>query len=102
MAESKQPEVMLLVRFKSSLKPEELEKRYRERLPRFRALPGLLQKYYTQGPGADEWGGLYIWDSQESLDKYMESDLRKSIPDVYEVVGAPSVQVIPIIETLRS
>jgi hypothetical protein len=99
--DAKQPKVMVLIRFKSSLTPDELERRYKERLPQFRALPGLLQKYYVQGPAADEWGGVYIWDSQESLDRYMESDLRKSIPDVYEIVGTPSVQAIPIIDTLR-
>jgi hypothetical protein len=101
MVSDTQTGVLLIVRFKSSLAPDELEKRYKERLPEFRALPGLLQKYYLYDPSSNEWGGLYIWDSQESLDKYMESDLRKSIPDVYQVVGAPRIETTNVIEILR-
>lgn len=101
MADNKHPQVLLIVRFKSSLTPDELERRYKERLPQFRALPGLLQKYYLRGPAPDDWGGLYLWDSQESLDEFMESDLRKTIPDTYQFVEAPQIEAVNVIDVLR-
>ena len=93
--------VLFIVRFKSSLAPEEAEKRYKERLPDFRAIPGLLQKYYLYDPVSGEWGGLYFWDSQASLDEYLESDLRRSIPDVYQIVGTPRTESINVVDILR-
>jgi heme-degrading monooxygenase HmoA len=101
MANGTHTGVLLTVRFKSSLAPDELEKRYKERLPDFRALPGLLQKYYLHDPSSNEWGGFYFWDSQESLDEYMESDLRKSIPEVYQIVGTPRIEKTNVIDILR-
>jgi hypothetical protein len=101
MADNSQTGILLLVRFKTSLSPEEMERRYKERLPEFRALPGLIQKYYVYDPSTQEWGGLYFWDSQSSLDAYLASDLRNSIPEVYEIVGAPRIETISVIEVLR-
>jgi hypothetical protein len=101
MTHNPNPKVLVIVRFKSSLTPDELERRYKERLPQFQALPGLLQKYYLYDPASDEWGGLYLWDSQESLEKYMTSDLRKSIPEVYQIVGAPQIETVNVIDVLR-
>jgi hypothetical protein len=101
MTSGAHPKVLLIVRFKSSLPPDELERRYKKRLPEFRALPGLIQKYYLYDPLSDEWGGLYLWDSQESLDEYMASDLRKSIPETYQIVESPRLETITVVETLR-
>ena len=101
MAEKRHPGVMLIVRFKSALAREELERRYKERLPEFQALQGIVQKYYLYDPSTEEWGGLYLWDSQESLDEYVVSDLRRSIADVYEVEGTPRVETAQIVEILR-
>ena len=101
MVSSTHPEVLLIVRFKSSLPPDELEKRYKKRLPEFRALPGLLQKYYLYDPASDEWGGFYLWDSQESLNEYMASDLRKSIPETYQIAGTPRIETTTVIDILR-
>lgn len=96
------PEVLLIVRFKSSLTPEELERRYRARFPKFRALPGLLQKYYLRDASTDEWGGLYLWDSQASLDRFLASDLRKTIAETYEFVEAPRIETPSVIDVLRA
>lgn len=102
MTEKRRPGILMVVKFKSSLSNEELEKRYKERIPQFEAFPGLVQKYYIHDPATDEWGGAYVWDSQASLDEYLASDLRKSIPDVYEIVGAPRIEISKVEYTLRT
>ena len=101
MPDPRQPGVLMMVRFKSSLSDEEMEHRYKERLSRFEALPGLMQKYYIHDPSSGEWGGIYLWESRAALDEFLESDLRKSIPDVYEIVGAPRVEMPDVVHVLR-
>jgi len=102
MTERAHPRVILLVRFKSSLSREELETRYRARMPEFRAVPGLLQKHYLHDPSSDEWAGLYLWDSPESLEAFLESDLRKSIAETYQLSEAPRIEALHVVDTLRS
>lgn len=101
MPEGKQPQIALLVRIKSKLPREELVKRYKERMSNFRALPGLVQKYYVEDPATGDVCGLYLWDSQESLDAYLKSDLRKTIGAAYEAVEPPRAEKFNVIDILR-
>ena len=102
MTQDQQPQVLVLVRLKSKLPREELVQRYKERMPDFRALTGLIQKYYVEDPATGEIGGLYLWDSKESLDSYMQSELRKTIGSIYEAVELPRVEVVTVIDILRA
>ena len=96
------PAVMLIVRgLKSKLTREEFERRYKERLPRFRDVPGLLQKYYSYDEAAEEWAGIYLWDSEASLATYLESDLRKTIATAYELTEPPRLERFDIVDVLR-
>ena len=97
------PTIMLIVRgLKSKLPYEELERRYKDRMPDFRDAPGLIQKYYSYDAATNEWAGIYLWDSEESLAAYLESDLRKSIPAAYELTEPPVVERFTIVDVLRS
>jgi heme-degrading monooxygenase HmoA len=101
MTESNAPKVVMLVRFRSRLSADEIKRRYPERMAEFRDLPGLLQKYYIYDEPANEWGGIYVWDSEESVQAYLESDLRKTIPATYEVEGTPRVERLEVFDVLR-
>lgn len=98
---SQQGTIMFIVRLKTKLTEEELVRRAKERAPEFRALPGLIQKYYIKTKNPGEYGGVYIWDSMESFKKYKESDLVKSIAAAYEVTEAPSTELIDLMFELR-
>lgn len=100
-ASSLHPSIVLLVKFKSSLPREEAVRRYQERFPKYRKVPGLLQKYYLHDPKTDEWGGLYLWDSQASLDAFMTSDLRETIAETYQFIGAPRIETASVTDVLR-
>jgi len=96
------PTIMMVVRgLKSKLSKAELERRYKERMPEFRALPGLVQKYYSYDESTDEWAGVYLWDSKASMKAFAESDLRNSIASAYELVEPPRIEVFPIVDVLR-
>ena len=47
-------------------------------------------------------GGTYVWASEAAMRAYMASDLRRSIASVYEVDGAPRVEVMRVVDELRS
>ena len=95
------PKLLLTVRFKTSLPQDELEARYKKRMPLFREVPGLLQKYYYHDPANDEWGGVYLWESGAHLEAYKNSDLRKSIAEAYQIVGTPRIEVIKVVDVLN-
>ena len=101
MAET-QPKIMLIVRgLKSNLTRDELEKRYKDRMPDFRKVEGLVQKYYAYDESTREWAGIYFWASEKALAAYLESDLRKSIPSAYELTDPPRIERYPIVDVLR-
>lgn len=96
-----QPTYAVLVRLESELDRDEIERIMKERAPEFRALEGLEQKYYLEGPGPGEYGGFYLWRSFDDVVEYRESELAATIAAAYQVVGAPSVEVFKVLMPLR-
>ncbi len=94
--------IVQIIKLKSDLPEGELLKRAREREPQFKAIPGLLQKYYVKIGPSGQYGGIYIWDSKESLKLYQASDLASSIPKAYEIIEAPNIEVLDVLFKLRS
>ena len=93
--------IIQFVRLKSSLSEEELLNRAQERKPQFEAIPGLIQKYYVKIDDEGRYGGLYIWDSVESIQAFRASELAASIPAAYEVVEKPQIELLNIMFQLR-
>lgn len=90
----------LQVVFESGMAFEEMWDRVEERQPRFREVPGLLQKVYLRDPGSQEVAGLYLFENEESLEAYLDSDLRESIAGAYDVQGEPDVRRWTVAGTL--
>ena len=94
--------ILQIIKLKSNLSEEELLNKAREREPQFKAIPGLIQKYYVKTGQSGQYGGIYVWDSLEALQSYRESDLAKSIPEAYEIVEAPNIEIMDILFQLRN
>ncbi|WP_406683400.1 YdhR family protein [Seonamhaeicola sp. MEBiC1930] len=94
--------ILQFVKLKSKLPEEDILNKAKERKSEFEAIPGLLQKYYVKMNEEGNYGGLYVWDSKESLMAFKESGLAKSIPQAYEVVEAPNVDIMNIMFQLRN
>jgi hypothetical protein len=77
---------ILFVRVKSSLDEKELERRALERKPRFREVPGLVQKFYGKDESTGAMCGVYFFETKAALAQFRDSELAKSIPDAYEAV----------------
>jgi heme-degrading monooxygenase HmoA len=93
--------VMQIVRVKTNLSEEEMLTIARDREPQFRAIPGIIQKYYVKLAEPGMYGGIYIWYSRESLQKFRDSELAKTIAKAYEAVEPPLVEVVDIMFRLR-
>lgn len=96
-----QPTLVLLVRLRSSLPRDEVLRVMEERMPEFRAIEGLQQKYYLEDPQSGEYAGLYLWRSPGDLAAYKESELRASIAAAYGAEGEPRIEVYSVLAPLR-
>lgn len=92
---------VLFVQLESELPYEKVVSTMEERSEAFRALPGLNQKYYLYDPAAKSFAGVYVFRSKADADKYLASELRKSLKDAYKVRGAPKAQSFELITALR-
>ncbi len=90
-----------IVKLKSSLSEEEVMAVAEERAPQFRAIPGLMQKYYVKLDQPNQYGGIYIWDSRESLMAFRETELAATIPLAYKVTEPPQIEILDILFQLR-
>jgi heme-degrading monooxygenase HmoA len=93
--------IIQTVKFKSGLSDVEVRRTMEERAPQFRALPGLVQKYYVREVDGGEYSGIYLWDCEESLRSFRSSDLARTIPTAYQVVGQPRVETFEVLFPLR-
>ena len=94
--------IVQMVRIRTKLSEEELLKIAHEREPQFKAIPGIIQKYYVKLDGEGHYGGIYIWDSAESLAAFKESELAKTIAQAYQAIEPPSVEIVDILFQLRN
>lgn len=90
-----------LVRFKSGLPRAEVLGCAEDRLPMYRATPGLVQKYYLEFRDEDTYGGFLIWESAEALAAFRETDLAKTIASAYGAVDVPEVAISDVFTVLR-
>jgi heme-degrading monooxygenase HmoA len=84
--------VIQFVRIVTALSHEEVVRVMEERAPRFREVPGLVQKYYGHDQEGGAYCGCYLFDSEESREAFRQSELARTIPAAYE---AEEIRVEP-------
>lgn len=94
--------IILSVKFKSSLPHNDVLHLFEQRTPNYRALSGLIQKYYGYEQSTGEYTGIYLWDSEQAMREFRESDLAHSIPEAYHVEGKPRIEIFEVSSVLRS
>lgn len=93
--------IVQFVKFKSGLTDAEVERVMKERAPQFRALPGLVQKYYVREKQTGEISGIYFWDSEQSMREFQQTELARTIPSAYKVEGQPRIEFFEVMFPLR-
>jgi heme-degrading monooxygenase HmoA len=94
--------IIQLVRYGSKLSHDEVMERFEGRSDRYRKVPGLTQKYYVHYPETDEYGGVYVWESQEALDRWRNSNLSGTLPETYQVTHGPTSEVADVMLVLHA
>ena|SRR5687768_10439849 len=92
---------ILLVKFHSGLSQDEVVRNLEERVSLFRAVPGLVQKYYAREPATGDYVGVYLFESEQALLNYRSSEVARSIPYVYQLEGTPRVEIMELLFPLR-
>lgn len=92
--------IVQIVRFRSAMDNEQVAAMYERRAARYREVPGLVQKYYLAFPSG-EHGAIYIWDSQQAMAAFRQSELARTIPEAYQVQGEPHVEVCEVVMALH-
>ena len=98
----KSGKVMQIVKMRTSLNDKEFLRIAHEREPCFASNPAILQKYYIKLNEPGYYGGVYIWESKEALQKFKESNLPKTIAKAYRGIERPSVEIVDIFFQLRN
>lgn len=93
--------IIQIIKLKSALNEQELLEKAHERSPKFRAIPGLVQKYYVKTGGEGEYGGVYIWESEVALQEFRQSELAATIPQSYQLLEAPDIEILDVLFALR-
>lgn len=92
---------LLIFLFKSGLPIEEIMKTSEERAESYRKVPGLVQKYYVVDKSTDRVGGIFVFDSEENLKAFRESELAKSTGEAYKFLEPPHTRALEIAKVLR-
>ncbi len=75
--------------------PEETDwERLRQRAVRrafevYRTIPGLRAKAFIFSPERSEFGGNYVWDTQDDAEAFLRSDVWKTAKSLY---GEPRIE----------
>jgi Putative mono-oxygenase ydhR len=93
--------IVQMVKYKSGLSDEEARRVIAERAPQYEALPRLRQKLYIREPETGAYGGIYLWEDEQSMREFRQSDLAATIPDAYRVEGEPRVEIFELVSVLR-
>jgi heme-degrading monooxygenase HmoA len=88
--------IVQIVRYRSGLSEREVQTLFEERAAGYREVDGLLQKYYVRWPETGEVGGIYIWDSEESLRRWKAGTLAGTLASTYKVQGEPTTELADV------
>jgi len=93
--------IIQIIRYKSGLSHDEVNQRFIDRSDRYREVPGLIQKYYVKFSKSGEYGGIYVWDSPESLNAWRAGNLSGTLAGTYQIEGEPSRELAEVMLVLH-
>lgn len=93
--------IVQFVQFESALTEEEATAIAKERVPAYAATPGLVQKFYLKLSKPNHFGGFLIWESVEAMQAFAKTELARTIPSAYKVIGVPDVDIHELMFSLH-
>jgi len=65
--------------------------------PKYRAVPGLIRKYYVLSQDGETAGGVYLWNSQKDAERLYTDEWKKFILDKYGALPTVTYFETPVI-----
>lgn len=90
----------LMVQFRSNLSGEAGEQVKKKREAAFREVPGLLQAFFLEPRAENDLAAFFVFDSTESLEGFLETDVVKRTPDEMKVKGELDRALFEVTSTL--
>lgn len=87
---------LLSVRFRSEKAISEIEEMTRATLPMFRELPGLIEKYYVEDEETGHVGGVYVWETLEQLQNYLNGPIIAAMPERMAMPEPPTFEILEV------
>lgn len=85
-----------VVKFQSKLSFEKVNELFKKRAPEYEKVPGLIQKYYIKTQDGKYFGGIQVWESEEALKKFHNSELAGSISEKYQVIDQEEIETYEV------
>jgi hypothetical protein len=89
-----------MMTFRSKRTFDEMIKLSETREDEYKNVPGLLQIVYMKDERTNQAGSILFFDNEENLNAYRVSDLVKSIPQVYDLIQPPEIQIFDLIKQI--
>jgi hypothetical protein len=89
------------MRFRSELDEAEIIRLSEESFPKFRAVPGLRQKYYVKNADTGLVGGIYLFESEQTARDYVAGPIPAAVPQRFNVSGEVAIEVLEVALTLN-
>jgi len=93
--------IIQTIRYKSGLSHDEVKRHFADRSEHYRKVPGLMQKYYVKFTDTGEYGGIYVWDSRESLDAWRAGHLSGTLAETYKIEGEAERELAEVMLVLH-
>jgi len=87
--------IVSIVRFRSGLTDDEVQRLYEGRSARYEEVPGLVEKLYLRYRSG-EHGAVYVWEDEAALETFRRSELGRSIGAAYRVEGEPHSELADV------
>jgi hypothetical protein len=87
--------IVSIVRFRSGLADNEVQRLYEARSDRYAEVPGLIEKLYVRYRSG-EHGAVYVWEDGDALEAFRRSELGQSIGAAYQVEGEPDSELADV------
>lgn len=106
MSEEKKA-LWVVFRPEKNIETDEMRKKFLGSYPHFRDMPSLYSKTWWVDPEKNEWGAMYIFNSQKELDEYVASDRwQNKVPEKYgckpEIVAVLDIGAILFKESVMA
>jgi hypothetical protein len=87
---------LLLFLFKTELSEEQVRTVVDDRSERYRSVKGLILKFDLHDSQSHHRGGVFIFDSQENVQLFLDSELAKSTGKAYQFIEPEISRVFEI------